>query len=161
MKFLVDLLGSPLLGALEYRTADHAFDFTPERAGDLLARAGPDGTASLALGTIQLEIGVATGLVLFAWGYAPRTTWKREALPTPLLAHGTVCLDSSMELQASTAVDLPDAYAWTTTYDSGTNWVFVGIRPEVSSVFQIATGIGLVVRDESLEGIWLQATEQP
>ena len=71
--------GTPLKGILSYESKDHAFAFRPlDPVG--LSETLAEGRASLAFGTIQLEVAVADGLCLFAWGYSPRQGWIQADL---------------------------------------------------------------------------------
>ena len=158
MKFDTDLSGTPLKGTLRYNTSEHAFEFLPLTPTDLAARTGAAGTTSIALGTLQLELDVSTGLVLFAWGYSPRTAWRDGSLPNPQMKSGAVRVIATSAFKPGVAVDFTEARDWQLTRDQTSQWVFLGCSPEPSSVVEIATGVGLVIRNAVLSGVWLRPT---
>lgn len=156
MKLEANLSGTALEGTLYYRVAEHAFDFAPAGAADLTARTGPSGTTSIALGTLQLELDVASYTLLYAWGYCPRGVWISKELPKPELRQAVVRLvHDSTTLQPGVAIELPEAKRWSFAHDLKSNWVYCGETQLGTSAIEIASGIGLVIRDGALDGVWL------
>ena len=72
----------PLSGQLIYRAYEYSFDFEVEAHSELARRAGSEGTTSLLMGTLQIEIGIETGTLLFVWGLHSHTKWLRDQLPS-------------------------------------------------------------------------------
>jgi hypothetical protein len=155
MIFEIDPTGDALVGELYYRASDCAFDFAASQTADLAHRMGSNGTTSIALGTLQLELGLATGTVLFAWGYSPRETWASGTLPPPKLRPGVVRVHSTVTLKPGVAVNFAETQGWTFTYDHASGWIFFGCAGTDSFATEIATGIGLLVQNGALRGVWL------
>lgn len=155
MRLETDSVGTPLDGSLHYRESDHAFDFIPTRKADLVSRAGSEGTASIALGTLQLELGVGTRAVLYAWGYSPREKWASRALPEPKLTQAAVRIAPSSLLERGIALDFHDATRWSFAHDAKSGWVFFG-EETIAAALEIASNVGLVIDDGVLLGVWLR-----
>lgn len=155
MRLETNAVGAPLNGSLYYRESDRAFDFIPTREIDLVSRAGSEGTASIALGTLQLELGVGTRALLYAWGYSPREKWASRALPEPNLTQAAVHIAPSFSLKRGIAVDFPDATHWSFAHDAKSGWLFFGEEPNTTAL-EIASNVGLVIDDGVLRGVWLR-----
>ena len=161
MRFNTDANGTALSGTLGYRAKEHAFDFAPSRAADLAARTGPDGTTSIALGTLQLELDVTSGSALYAWGYSSRAMWTSQALPAPELTRAAVRVQHDAALRPGVAVDFPNAKRWTFRYDPTSGWVHCGEDPPVTLGIEIASGVGLAIENGMLRGVWLHPVIEP
>lgn len=80
ISFAVNRACPPLTGKLLYRLRDHALDFealSPKHAASCV---GPSGQTSVAVGTVQLEVSVDSGRVLYPWGYLPRESLRVSKL---------------------------------------------------------------------------------
>lgn len=60
--------GSPIPGVLVYSERDYAFRYMARMSSDALEAVGHEGATSITLGTLQMEVAVETGRVLFFWG---------------------------------------------------------------------------------------------
>jgi hypothetical protein len=69
MTFTATLDATPLDGVLRYIDAEHSFSFDVGSPAELLDRSGPAGVTSLSIGTLQVEVGVATGQVCLSGGF--------------------------------------------------------------------------------------------
>jgi hypothetical protein len=149
--------GDALEGALEYDAAEHSFRFTPASPVDLAERAGAGGRTSLSIGTLQLEVGVATGIVLFAWGLHPRAAWQERAVGSPRAEPGVVRVSCREHLERGVAVSLAEVGRWATSYDVGTGWVRVAPaeEPDEAQVL-IASNTVLGLRQGQLSSVWLR-----
>jgi hypothetical protein len=158
MRLELDPNGTTLDGRLEYRDADHAFDFTPSDAADLTERTGDRGTSSVALMTLQLELNVSSGAALYVWGYCPREKWVNKRLPTPSLYPASARVVTASPREPGVAIRFPDAEHWSCSHDIESGWVYCGEDPPITSAAAIATGVGLAVTDGLLRGVWLKPT---
>jgi hypothetical protein len=147
----------PLNGVLRFIENEHAFGFDVAEPVDLAERAGPSGVTSLAVGTLQVEVGVATGLVLFVWGLHPRTHWKVEPVGAPRTRLGAVRV-ADAKLRRGISLQVAEVGAWMTSFDPETEWVRVAEpgRDARETVTVVATDTGLGVHDGSLTSIWLR-----
>lgn len=148
----------PLEGILRYAEEDHSFAFDVAAPDELRERSGDEGLTSLSIGTIQVEIGVATGLVLFAWGLHPRTSWALRAGREPTLTIGGARVEVSEPLRRGVSLPLAAVGEWATTFDEETGWVRVAKKPDVASEkdLLVASGVALGITSGVLDSLWLQ-----
>jgi hypothetical protein len=151
---------SELEGSLIYADKDHSFRFDAGSPASFMERAGNEGLMSLTIGTLQVEVGVATRLVLFVWGLHPRQRWVEGSVPQPNARPGVVEVLSPRDLQRGVSVSLADAGEWLTTYDSATDWLHVAPRgsSQGEETILVSTGIALGVQRQRgwLSSIWLR-----
>lgn len=158
MTFVPTLDAAPLDGVLRYVNAEHSFSFDVGSPVELIDRAGPDGLTSLSVGTLQIEVGVATGRALFAWGLHPRTNWQRMSVGRPNAEPGAVRVDTAEPLQRGVSLQLASVGAWPTGFDEDSGWLRVaGDLDAVSEQdVLIASGVVLGLSAGQLRTIWLQ-----
>jgi hypothetical protein len=148
---------TPLGGVLRYVEAEHSFAFDVSSPVDLREHSGTAGVTSLSIGTLQLEVGVATGLVLFVWGLHPRTRWKSRPVgrPDPVMRGARV--EVSAPLEPGVTVPIASVGAWSTSFDETTGWVRVAQHADAASEQEVlvATGIALGLTDSDLDSVWL------
>jgi hypothetical protein len=68
-----NLLQTTLQGELFYNRSEQSFDFVSMSRSGVRRRMGDLGPTSVLIGTLQIEIGVETGTLLYVWGYHPET----------------------------------------------------------------------------------------
>lgn len=158
MMFVAVLDQSPLDGVLRYVDTEHSFTFDVGSPAEALARAGSSGVTSVSVGTLQIEVGVQTGMVLYVWGLHPRTSWKATKLSAPISVAGGVKVDVGEPLQRGASVQIAPVGVMTTLYDAETGWVRIGSTPTGTSdqMILVATGIVLGLSEGRLDGLWLQ-----
>ncbi|GAA0961206.1 hypothetical protein Vau01_110360 [Virgisporangium aurantiacum] len=148
--------GVPLAGRLAYAGAEYAFRFDVASAADLLDRAGGSGLAAVSIGTLQIEVGVATRRALFVWGMHPKARWIEAALPQPSWEGCAVVIGPEVEYAPGTSVPIADFGEWNTVYDPTTGWVRVsadsGPEDELS---EVASGVLIGVVKDHLASVWL------
>jgi hypothetical protein len=149
--------GEALEGSLVYDEPEYSFRFTPGSPLDLAERAGKLGLTSISIGTLQIEVGVATCTVLFAWGLHPHSRWLSHALDAPDPKVGIVRVNCPGGLQRGVSIGLAEVGAWTTLCDRHTGWIRVAIDSDLADEEQVlvATGIVLGLRQKSLVSVWL------
>lgn len=144
-------------GTLVFSEGEHSFRFEPGSVVDLRDRVGGQGLTSASVGTLQIELDVESGRVLFVWGLHPRVLWSRgQALPTRPL-EGGVRLEPASSLVSGVAVSIAPVGGWQTVHDVSTGWVRVH-RDEVLDDEQVvvATGTVLGLAAGRLNSVWLQ-----
>lgn len=70
-------------GKLIYRESEYSFDFVEAEAQKLSQRRGSKGVSSISVDTLQIEIGIEHGEVLYVWGFYPIPR-KVVDLPLPV-----------------------------------------------------------------------------
>ena len=148
----------PLDGVLRYVDAEHSFTFDVASPADLQERSGSSGMTSLSIGTLQIEIGIETGLVLFVWGFHPRAAWKMQAVGQPDPVVTSARLDATVPLQRGVSVPIAAVGEWTTAFDEATGWLHIAkdLAQVSGQQLLVATGVALGVTDGRLDSLWLQ-----
>lgn len=149
--------GSPLAGRLVYVEAEHGFRFDVVSPADLVERAGGQESAVASIGTLQIEVGVASRRALFVWGLHPRSRWRQGVLPAPVRTGGVAELGPEVDHRPGAAVAIADVGEWETTYDPLSGWVRVaaGDRREQRLV-EIADAVLLGAAGGDLVSVWLR-----
>jgi hypothetical protein len=148
----------PLPGTLLYDAAEYSFRFEPGSPVDLAERMGGSGATSLSIGTLQIEVGVASGLVLFAWGLHPRSQWRSGMLSLPNPQPGLVRVTCPEGLRHGVAIGLAEVGAWSTLHDPRSGWIQVArdsASPDGEQIL-VAAGTVLGLREGSIASVWLQ-----
>ncbi len=150
-----DLLALP--GRVVYRAADYAFDFELQSDQELSNRVGRQGTTSLLIGTLQIEVSIETGLLLYVWGYCPITQWSRANVFPASRQSGGVKLLSSNRLEVGISEKYIDLMQWPIAYDDASGWICLGKadRPMEANWIEFATDTIAVVRSTVLHALWL------
>ena len=126
MRFLVEYNCVPLKGTLVYRAYEYSFDFKVESETELARLAGHSGTISLVIGTLQIEVGIETGAVLFLWGlHSHSAQWRRDRLPVISWKKGCLTVRFDEEPIMGVSQELAEVGEWQTTYDANTGWICV------------------------------------
>jgi hypothetical protein len=144
-------------GVLRYIDGEHSFRFDVGSPLEVMRWAGSEGITSIAIGTLQLEVGVATKRMLFAWGLHPRMTWVADHLKPPNAHEGEVFVYPDQSLQAGVTIAAAPVGAWRTRYDPENGWVRIesdeGADDECT---EIASSIVIGSKKGELQSIWLQ-----
>lgn len=149
--------GEALEGTLVFDAAEHSFRFTVASPVDLSERVDGDGLTSLSIGTLQVEVAVATGLLLFVWGLHPRASWREQCMAIPDTDPGLVHVSPPETLSPGVSLEIAGVGAWSTSFDAETGWVRVGRSEEADDVqVLIATDTVLGLRCGQLNSIWLR-----
>ena len=149
--------GDPLAGLLVYSDVEHSFRFEAASPVDLGERTGDLGRTSLAIGTLQIELDVATGRVLFVWGLHPRQRW-RAGLALPRRARrGVVRAERPAGFQRGVSIVLTEVGDWTTIHDSRSGWVWIAVDPALADDDEllVASETILGLRSGRLNSVWL------
>lgn len=148
--------GDPLRGELLYRIRDHALDF--EICVAQAAEVGAVGaeTASLALSTLQLETGSATGRVLFPWGYCVWESMRTgvvtpvSAIPGILRVKDASCLESGMSFALGSE-------KWFATRDAQSGWLQISTADVIpSTIVGVEFASGCIAILEATQLVALQ-----
>lgn len=151
--------GPVLSGQLAYRQAEYSFDFVP-RADELSVRVGSSGTGSISIGTLQLEVSVDTGEILFPWGLFPHTRWTDRLMATPNTSPGRLFLADISVLVPGVGVDLPRSREWQTYFDRESGWLYTGVGDTADVIVEFAANAGASLTSDELTGLWLKAIRE-
>src|SRR5215469_2756216 len=143
-------------GVLCYSNDEHSFRFDVGSPADLASRVGPGGATSIAIGTLQVEVAVATRRALFAWGLHPRGRWRVEHMDLPRAQEGEVLFDASVHLVPGVTVTAAPVGQWATKFDPDSGWVRVEADSDADDMeVKIAEGVIVGGRDGALHSLWL------
>jgi hypothetical protein len=159
IRFSADYTAPALAGTLAYDRSEHSFSFTVLSPAELTDRVGDRGLTSLLINTLQIEIGVASAICLFVWGYHPQAPWKRGTLSHPTAARPGVIRASADEAwQAGVSESISYTADWITTYDRHTSWICVGNPSFRASgeYIEFATNSIVHLSNSLLQAIWLR-----
>jgi len=147
----------PLEGILSYLEAEHSFVFDVASSRDLEERSGFSGFTSLSVGTLQIEIGVESGVALFVWGLHPRAAWRSRSVGQPCPTMACVRFEMSEPMRRGVSIRLAEVGEWETAFDEATGWLCIAKNPDAGTRQEllIASGVALGVTDGSLDSIWL------
>jgi hypothetical protein len=146
-----------LSGQLIYRAYEYAFEFEVESHSELARRAGSKGTTSLLIGTLQIEVGIETGALLFVWGFHPHTKWLCDQLPPFSPRPGSVKVQFDEEPIVGVSQSLKEISQLRTTYDPNTGWIRISLDEDLAEdyiEFTEDTVVGL--SNERLMSLWLR-----
>lgn len=158
MRFVFSSEEKPLSGRCIYRAYEYSFDFEPDNREEVIQRAGEKGTTSLVIGTLQIEVGILSAALLYAWGYHPHTSWRRDHLPPISWEKGCVKVQFDQEPIIGVSQGLAEVGEWQTTYDANTGWICVSSHRDDAGEryveFAEDTIAGLA--NEKLVSLWLR-----
>ena len=152
---LVREQGDALDGFLIYNESQYSFRFNVGSPVDVLERSGGVGSASLMVGTLQVEVGVETGVLLYAWGLHPRARWSESQLDRPAASPGVVRINDLSELQKGVGISVASVGEWSTVYDPTSGWLRIAPdshQPDELRV-TIANDTVLGLRDRDLNSV--------
>jgi hypothetical protein len=146
-----------LRGTLTYSKRDFGFGFDPISQAELEERLSLEGTASLSLDTLQIEIDVGTGILLYAWGYCPHVSWHPEHLRPAFDAAG-IRVGGLARVERGVSVAIDDDRIWRTSYDASTGWICVRAQPRsaASQLFEFASACVAELNASRLSALWLR-----
>lgn len=154
MKFSIQD-GSPLEGVLTYDESEYGFSFSAQSGEPLSERLGSEGSTSVLIDTLQLEVDIESRGVLFVWGYFPNIRSEVTELGAPICFPGRVFISSDHSFQPGVSVEVPGK-EWRVSYDPSSGWVAIRLKGAVNAKFvQIASGIVLGVEAGNLVSVWL------
>lgn len=152
-----------LEGELHYIDTERSFDFKRASAGSTVESSGARETASLSLGTLQLEVSVGTGQLLHPWGYHSRALWVVEDLPAVPRRIASVQAVSNFLFEPGVTYDVTGSLPWVTYCDARTGWLLVTPAREqavqVVDAIEFSRGAALSLSpDGTLAGLWMKPT---
>lgn len=157
MFYTIDTDEPALKGKLIYHVQDHSFDFEPESLVTLQQRVGFVGTTSLLINSMQLEVGIETGILLYVWGYYPRYHWKQAKLSPPSPCVGMIRAGLESPFEEGISISIEPMIQWTTHYDSSSGWICIGDStiPPTHEPIEFATFVIAVIEKTNLHALWL------
>lgn len=127
MRFSCSAAEASMRGELIYREAEYSLDFVcseSARAGGIV---GDGGCMSLTIETLQIEVAVETGMLLYPWGFLPlrNSSFSPINVPRFILGGVHVCINET-KLIKGVAFEVPGASLWVTVKDPDNGWIYIG-----------------------------------
>ncbi|BDR54520.1 hypothetical protein KIMH_06310 [Bombiscardovia apis] len=149
----------PLLGKLVYRESEYSLDFI-ECSDDNLARlSGDGGRTSLTVHTLQIEIGINTGKLLYPWGLFPLIHAIDKPLTIPDSYYGELSVNTAKnKLISGVSIEFPDSENWELCKDPSSGWVFVG-NPSItqySCSIEFANNVIASIENDCIVAFWMR-----
>lgn len=148
--------GAPLKGTLSYDQTEHSFRFNPDPA-DLGARLQGQGVTSVSIGTLQLEVDVESGQVLYAWGLHPNNIWRSDSIGAPSAEAGKITIHPEEDFEEGISIRLSRVGEWETLHDQQSGWLRVSPGMD-DDEFQVEVADGVVIGGvgDNINSVWLQ-----
>lgn len=145
--------GLPMEGTLWYVKDDYSFAFCPTDTSYWKSNDTPS-TSFLLLKTLQIEVIIDGGRMLFAWGYSPMQSWLNGNVEVPNYVPGWVIVHSQEPLLSGVGIGYGETEEWETVYDSNSGWVQVRRKNETAGTpdqqIEIANGIVIALKKSQL-----------
>lgn len=136
---------------------EHSFRFEPGSVVDLEDRTGTAGATSASVGTLQIELDVESGRVLFVWGLHPRTLWVNGPVLPGRVRAGQVRVAHGAGLVRGVSVEIAPVGGWRTRFDPSTGWIRVAADEDRDAdEVLVATGTVLGLTSGRLTSVYLQ-----
>jgi hypothetical protein len=159
IKFKCDLTGSSIPGRLIYNSSEYSIDFVDFCGEAVALRAGGQGCCSITVGTLQIEVGVETGRLLYPWGLCPLIGLEKKHIKMKRVEHAGVYVDSGEhELVAGVAIEIPGSVFWRMFKDVATGWICIGNceMEERVRLVQFSINAMISLRDEVAIAVWIR-----
>ncbi|MFE9575095.1 hypothetical protein ACFYO1_01805 [Nocardia sp. NPDC006044] len=137
-----------------YLESEYSFNVTPTAVQSGFGRLG---FTSIALGTLQLEVDIATRRILHLWGLCPRQRWKPAELGYPG-AETAVVTVISPDLVPGVSIDAGGLDDWPVEFDERSGW-FRAIRAgsgTQENLFLIGTDTAIALSGNNLKSVWIK-----
>ena len=149
-------------GALVYNLREYAFGFEPTSYIETVPCIG-DMSTSLALNTVQIEIGIETCRFCYTWGYCYLQEITHGILDPGPYIKGHVVVRSDRPFIPGVSVDLNKAGKWPVVYDSFTGWVCIGETTETTDAKSVEFATNQIAKIDTsgkLVSLWLHPVIQ-
>ncbi|SNS91794.1 hypothetical protein [Pseudomonas segetis] len=157
--FKCDLKEEPLSGRLIYRESEYSIDFVDCSREEIALRTGGQGCCSLVIGTLQIEVGVETGRLLYPWGLCPLINCEPKHMPMNHIDCGSIYIESAgFELVAGVAIEIPGSNLWQMFKDMATGWICIGDYDMGDKIrlVQFSKSAMISLSDEVAIAVWIR-----
>jgi len=159
MKFFSCEADSVLEGDLIYREAEYSVDFISVSPRHLRSRIGCQGCISLTIGTLQIEVGIETKLLIYPWGFLPLVNVKKEKIEIPIFKRGGIKVDlCGLELVEGVSFEVLESGSWKTISDCESGWIYIGGGEALKNVcyYEFAAGAVLGICNGDIVCIYIR-----
>jgi hypothetical protein len=119
-------------------------------------RKGGLGVTSIQIGTLQLEVGIETGLVLYAWGYHPHTLWRPATVAPEVVTPCAVRVVADPPFVLGVSCNIAAVGEWETLYDQKSGWLRVAADESNTELFAcVAEGVLVGLNQGQIRSVWL------
>ncbi|RAX01479.1 MULTISPECIES: hypothetical protein [unclassified Photorhabdus] len=165
INFYSRLNNKPLSGNLIYRESEYSIDFIDYSPEEMEMLVGSQGCSSLTIGTLQIEVGIETGTLLYPWGLFSLTQCESKVLLQPEMHGGNIYINpNELGMLSGVAIEIPGSILWKVFRDTSTGWICIGNSDEVDSsvcVVQFATNAAISLKNKLIIALWIKPDLEP
>ncbi|MDF7675787.1 hypothetical protein PT286_03440 [Neisseriaceae bacterium ESL0693] len=157
--FKVEKTNCPLNGDLVYYQTEYSFDFINCDKNQIEILKGNADCISLCIGTLQFEMSIDTGKILYPWGYYPLETALIKTLSVPTSFYGELSVIIKNDTFVSgVSIDIPNSERWQLYRDADSGWIFIGdiYIQDFSYSVEFAQNVIASLVDDRLVGFWMK-----
>ena len=101
-------------------------------------------------------MGVATGNLLYVWGYCPEASWRAARTVRPDFLEGGLRVSDEKQFQPGIARRVGGSRSWICTFDEASGWVRIASdHGNGESAYLIAESAGIELRSGFIHAVWL------
>jgi hypothetical protein len=149
----------PLSGKLVYRESEYSLDFIECSNDNLVRLSGHGGCTSLTVHTLQIEVGINTGKLLYPWGLFPLIHAIDKPLIIPNSYYGELSINlKKNKLISGVSIEIPGSDHWQLYKDPSSCWIFVG-NPSItqySCSIEFANNVIASIANDSIVAFWMR-----
>lgn len=149
----------PLLGKLVYRESEYSLDFIECSSDDFSKLSGDEGCTSLTVHTLQIEIGVSTGKLLYPWGLFPLIHAMDKSLIIPDSYYGELSFKTEKnKIRPGVSIDFSGSESWELCKDPSSGWIFLG-DPSIaqySCSIEFANDVIASMANDCIVAFWIR-----
>jgi hypothetical protein len=140
-----------------YRQHESSFDFVPDEVAGVLRPVGASG--SLVIGMIEIGVSLPSGLLTYARGYSPRSSWVPMQGSPGDCADGVVIVDDD-RVQEGLAIGVhsDDSDVWWTQFDADSGWFQATNGTHSDALTRIASDTVIGTSSAGISSLWLRPT---
>ncbi|WP_037588721.1 hypothetical protein [Stenoxybacter acetivorans] len=149
----------PLLGKLFYYQSEYSLDFIEYPDEDFTKLPSARGYTSISVDTLQIEIDIDTGKLLYPWGLFPLVNAIEKPLILPSSYYGEIYIRvRNSKLISGVSIDFPSAKNWVLYKDSSSGWIFIGDRNIIQYSFSIefARNVIASIENNNIVAFWMK-----
>lgn len=148
--------GRPLAGSLKYSQVDMGFSFEAADLPELAERLSGGGRTSVVIDSLQLEVGVDSGELLYVWGYCPGGAWAPLSLRPAPSTEGKIFVEADPSLEEAISVSISRSAVWDYGFDRESGWVCVfRSMSATEDLIEVAEGVLIGLIGEDINSVWL------
>ncbi|MHC5226276.1 hypothetical protein [Ignatzschineria sp. LJL83] len=148
----------PILGKLIYYMDEHSMDFILDAKNDTF---GESGLISLTINTLQIEVDLKSGRLIYPWGFFPLININEKVLDIPQRGYGDIFINNQEDdFISGVSVRFPNFEVRELCRVSQTDWIFIGNVDELQDSYSIefAQNVIATLKNNKIVAFWFCPT---